>query len=88
MNKVYVLVHVDSTNEIDIDVKTFSSKDDAMAYVMEYLFGEDWEFQMDDEEWENRSELLDAWDAIQDYGYTDEKDHVWQLFEKTVDENY
>ena len=87
MNKVYVLVHVDSTSEIDIDVKTFSDKDDAMAYVMEQLFGEDWEIQMSDENWERQPELLDAWDAIQDYGYTDGEEHVWQLFETGIDDN-
>ena len=86
MNKVYVLVHVDSTSEIDIDVKTFSDKDDAMAYAMEQLFGEDWEAQMSDENWERQPELFDAWDSIQDYGYTDEKEHVWQLFETGIDE--
>ena len=86
MNKVYVLVNVDS-REIDIDVKTFSDKDNAMAYAMEYLFGEDWELQMSDEEWGERAKLLDAWDAISDYGYTDKDEHVWRLFEKEVDYN-
>ncbi len=50
MNKVYVVTELDDNNEIETMV--FLNKDIAIATVMEKLYGEDWEIQMNDEEWE------------------------------------
>ena len=83
MNKVYVLIHVDDNDETD--VKVFKSKDMGIAYAMEYIFGEDWESQISDEEWENQGSLLDAEDALEnDYGYTDDNGDVWELKESDI----
>ena len=76
MNKVYVLIHTNDNNDNDVNV--FKDKYMGIAYAMEYIFGEDWEAQITDDEWENQKILLDAEDALEnDYGYVDENGDAW-----------
>ena len=42
----------------------FTDKDDAIAYAMEHIFGEDWEFQLEDDDWEEQGEVLEAYDLF------------------------
>ena len=50
MNKVYVLIHKDDNDEMDVEV--FKDREMAVSKVMETVYGEDWEAQAADEEWE------------------------------------
>lgn len=85
MNKVYVLTTKD---EYDVSVEVFTNKDEAIEFAMEFMFGEDWEFQMEDDDWEEQGELLDAYDAlVAGIDYTCKKSkETWELHEVIVDE--
>ncbi len=79
MNKVYVLTQVEDNGEI-LTTHVFSSKDSAVDYAMQQLFGEDWELQLDDDDWENQPELLDAMGAFDsEYAYLDSDGAYWYL---------
>lgn len=55
MNRVYVLIHKDDNDELD--VQSFKDQETAIAMVMETMYGEDWEFQAGDEEWDLYDEI-------------------------------
>lgn len=50
MNKAYVLIHKDDNDGMDVEV--FKDREMAVSKVMETVYGEDWEAQAADEEWE------------------------------------
>ena len=62
MNKVYVLIHKDDMDELDVE--TFKDKESAVAKVMETVYGEDWEAQAADEEWEMYDDIQTDLDAL------------------------
>ena len=68
MNKVYVLLQVDGE---DVRVRAYKDNYKAAAHVMEYIYGEDWEIQMNDEEWELSSEIQSNYDSLLNgFGFT------------------
>ena len=67
MNKVTVVARTQKNN--DIDIKAYRDKDVAIAQTMEDMYGEDWEIQMEDEEWELSDEIKFAFDNLVEYGW-------------------
>ena len=85
MNYIYVLTKIEDGGEI-VETRAYASRDDAVSYAMEELFGEDWEIQLDDDEWENQSELLSAMDAFEgEYAYVDKDKVYWYLTRTEVE---
>ena len=62
MNKVYVLIHKDDMDELDVEI--FKDKEAAIAKVMETVYGEDWEAQAADEEWDLYDDIQTDLDAL------------------------
>ena len=84
MNKVYVLTQVEDDGKI-LTTHVFKSRDDAIEYAMQQIFGEDWELQMDDRGWERRPELLEAMGAFDgEYAYNDSWSY-WYLTRNEVE---
>lgn len=82
MNNVYVLIMASFDN---VKVKVYSDKENAASYVMEYVYGEDWEFQMDDEDWELSAEIRDNYRELLDgYGFKDAEGVMWSIEETEV----
>lgn len=83
MNKIYVLIKLDS--EGDFFVKAYADKDVAVASVMEQVYGEDWELQMEDPEWEKSNDIqLNYESLLEDYGFTDDDGNVWSINETEI----
>lgn len=81
MNKLYVLIQVDGD---DVRVRAYKDNYKAAAYVMEYIYGEDWELQMNDDEWEKSSEIQSNYDSLlNDFGFTYEG-ITWSIEETQV----
>ncbi len=76
MNKVTVVARTQKNN--DIDIKAYRDKDVAIAQIMEDMYGEDWEMQMEDDEWELSDEIKFAFDNLMEYG--------WYSFDGTSDQ--
>ena len=81
-NTIWVLTTHD---KYDASVEAFRSKESAINYAMDFLFGEDWEEQMESATENGGGKILDAYDAFYD-GYADYKQNgeVWQLHEVTI----
>ena len=62
MDKVYVLISTKKGQYPDVDV--FSDADEAIVYAMKCMFGEDWEIQMGDDEYEYQDTLIDAYETL------------------------
>lgn len=83
MDKVYVLIKLDA--EGDFFVKAYADKDVAAAYAMEQVYGEDWELQMEDPEWEKSNDIqLNYESLLEDYGFTDDDGNVWSINETEI----
>jgi hypothetical protein len=76
MDKITVVARTQKNN--DIDIKAYRDKDVAIAQVMEDMYGEDWEMQMNDEEWELSDDIKFAFDNLMEYG--------WYSFDGTSDQ--
>ena len=85
MNYIYVLTKIEAGGEV-VETRAYANRDAAVSYAMEELFGEDWEIQLDDDEWENQSELLSAMDAFEgEYAYIDKDRAYWYLTRTEVE---
>ena len=62
MKKVYVLIHKNKDDELDVQV--FSDKETPTSKVMETMYGEDWEIQSSDETWELYGEIQNNLDTL------------------------
>ena len=62
MKKVYVLIHKNKDDELDVQV--FSDKETPTSKVMETMYGEDWEIQSADETWELYGEIQNNLDTL------------------------
>ena len=62
MKKVYVLIHKNKDDELDVQV--FSDKETPTSKVMETMYGEDWEVQSADETWELYDEIQNNLDTL------------------------
>ena len=82
MNKVYVLIRKDDND--DMDVETFKDKEAAIAKVMERKYGEDWEAQAADEEWDLYAEIQDDLDSLWYGREVLDDDESWILKESEV----
>lgn len=82
MNKVYVLIHKDHDGELD--VKAFKDKETPISQVMETMYGEDWEAQAADEEWDLYEEIQGNLDTIWEGYWVGNKDGSWLLKETEV----
>ena len=70
MREAYALIQ--TYGKGSITAQMFANKDDAINYAMVMMFGEDWEMQMDDDEWEEQADVLEAYEAfdnLSDDGY-------------------
>ena len=82
--KLYVLIKADGD---DVDVKVYNDRRNAAAYVMEYCYGEDWELQMEDPEWEKSSYIKSEYDELLDgYGFTDAEGVSWSIEETVIED--
>lgn len=84
-NTIWVMTTITGHGTVAVDAWT--SKDAAIDFAMESMFGEDWEMQMSDDDWESQGELLDAYDAFMDgRPYKSIRKEIWELQEVEVDE--
>ena len=67
MNKIIVTARLMKNN--DIDVKAFKDKDEAIEDIMQTLYGEDWDIQMNDDKWELSEDIRFAFDNLDEYGW-------------------
>ena len=80
---VYIMMKLDESG--DYTLKAYSDKDRAAAYVMEEVYGEDWEMQMEDDEWDDADAIRTNYEDLLDgYGFTDEEGCVWSITETDV----
>ena len=80
---VYIMMKLDEDG--DYTLKAYADKMQAAADVMEEVYGEDWEIQMNDDEWEKSSSIgTDYEDLVEGYGFTDEEGVVWSITETEV----
>ena len=80
---VYIIMKLDESG--DYTLKAYADKDGAAAYVMEEVYGEDWEMQMDDDDWDEAVEIRTNYEDLLDgYGFTDEEGVVWSITETEV----
>lgn len=83
MDKIYIMMKLDDNG--DYTLKAYADKDRAASYVMEEVYGEDWELQMEDPEWEKSSSIgVEYDDLINGYGFTDEEGCVWSITETDI----
>ena len=82
MRNIYVLIKADGQ---DINVTAYKDKFKAAAHVMEECYGEDWELQMEDEDWEESYSIRDNYEElINGYGFRDAEDVLWSIEETEV----
>ena len=62
MNKVYVLIHKDDMDKLDVE--TFKNKESAISRVMEIIYGEDWSAQAEDQEADLYEDIQTDLDAL------------------------
>lgn len=80
---VYIMMELDESG--DYTLKAYADKYKAANEVMERVYGEDWELQMDDDSWEKSSEIATNYeDLLESYGFTDEEGVVWSITETEV----
>ena len=82
MNKVYVLIRKDDMNECDVEA--FKDKETAVSKVMETIYGEDWEAQAADEEWDLYEEIQGNLDVLWEGRWLEDDDEAWMLKEAEV----
>lgn len=83
MDKIYIMMKLDDNG--DYTLKAYADKYKAAADVMEEVYGEDWEIQMNDPDWEKSSSIgVDYEDLLESYGFTDEEGVVWSITESEV----
>ncbi len=83
-DKIYVLIRAAVD---DVSVKVYKDKFNAAAYVMECCYGEDWELQMEDPEWEKSNDIqLNYESLLEDYGFTDEAGVSWSIEETVIED--
>ena len=75
---VYIMMKLDESG--DCTLKAYDDKDKAASYVMEDVYGEDWEMQMEDDYWDDAIEIRTNYeDLMEGYGFTDEEGVVWSI---------
>jgi hypothetical protein len=80
-------VLITNAGKFGIDVSAWSSQEKAIDYAMTLIFGEDWEIQLYDDEWDEQSKLTRAYDAFTDgMPYRDGEKQTWEIHEVVVDE--
>ena len=83
MDKIYIMMKLDESG--DYTLKTYADKDRAASDVMEEVYGEDWEMQMEDDDWDEAVEIRTNYEDLLDgYGFTDEDVVVWSITESDV----
>lgn len=83
MDKIYIMMKLDESG--DYTLKAYADKDRAAADVMEEVYGEDWEMQMEDDDWDAAVEIRTQYEDLLDgYGFTDEEGVVWSITESDV----
>ena len=83
-DKIYVLIKADGD---DVAVKVYKDKYKAAGYVMETCYGEDWEIQMEDEDWENAPySKSDYEEILNGYGFTDGEGVLWSIEETVIED--
>lgn len=80
---VYILTKLDDNG--DYSVKAYADKYKAADDVMEEIYGEDWEIQLNDEAWEDASSIdMDYTDLLGGETITDSEGVVWNIVESEV----
>ena len=82
MKKVYVLIHKNKDDELDVQV--FSDKETPTSKVMETMYGEDWEIQSADETWELYGEIQNNLDTLWYGGEVWGYEESWTLVESEL----
>lgn len=73
-----IIITVDERRSIDC--RKSDGKDEAIGEIMMELFGEDWEIQMNDDDWELASEIRYAFDQLYEGDqYTDRDGITWKV---------
>lgn len=62
MDKTFVVINRERNDQIG--VTCFNRKEDAVAFAMESLYGEDWEIMLNDEEWEHSADMQNEMDNL------------------------
>ena len=85
MNTLYVVIEEDKKYKARRAV-AFKNNEDAVSYVMEKIYGEDWELQLDDDEWEKQGEVAETYYMLTDevnpnQTCTDDAGNTYQILE-------